>query len=374
MQAERARPEVVPAPADARQAAPASGAAGAGPAAADRAAADPVLHTLEGLLQRTRAARRFSLDFPPVHRSSGAFRASSSEGLRSVSTLSNPGDGGGPSQPGSRASVEGGASLTSDVGPAGPADSRTNSPPPAEWDTSMSSGATISNCCTGEHLPGAGPGSSAVGSDVPRVDSTGGSSHSGRSWAGASSSAGAPDGSDASSGAAVAEATATMLPRSRALAALFLRTKHQGVLTQTRPSQQLHVQEPQPKGEAGDGARSRPAVMSFNVDSADGDDFRGGWAGRLASACIDKAASGAGPGPIAGALAREAASMIHGDNVSRNGAPSPPSARAAPHQIAGAHDGGPSEVNGDSATRRDGSDGAQREAHAAVMQVLPSYA
>ena len=122
MQSERARSEDASTPADAQQAVPAScGAAKADSGVSDPLAADPVLHTLEGLLQRTRAARRFSLDFPPpVHRHSGAFRASSSEGLRSVSTLSTPGDGGGgPSRPGSRASVEGGASE-SDAAPAGP--------------------------------------------------------------------------------------------------------------------------------------------------------------------------------------------------------------------------------------------------------------
>ena len=364
MQADRAPCEDAPTPADGQQAVPAPGAAGADAIAATRTAADPVLQTLEGLLQRTRGARRFSLDLPPVHRQNGAFRASSSEGLRSVSTLSNPGDGGGPSQPGSRTSVEGCGSLTSDAALAGPADSRTSSPPLADWDISTSSGPTGSGSA-GEAVPsGSGPSSSGLGSGVPRVDSTGGnSSHSGRSWAGASSSAGALDGSDASSSAA-AEATATMLPRSRALAALFLRTKHQGVLTQTRPSQQLHVLGTKRPGEDDD-AIARPAGMAFNVDSADGDDFRGGWAGRLASACIDKA--GVHSGPIAGALAREAASMIHADNLSRKNSPPSPSAHAAPHVMtappAVIPDGGLSEATGD------GADGSQREAPAAVMQV-----
>ncbi len=167
-----------------------------------------------------------------------------------------------------------------------------------------------------------------------------------------------------------------MLPRSRALAALFLKTKHQGVLTQTRPSQQLHVLQPQPQRGDGDGT-ARPAGMTFNVDSADGDDFRGGWAGRLASACIDKAASGLGSGPIAGALAREAASMIHAGNLSRKNSPPAPSAHAAPHVMSVQHavnpDGGLSEATQDSAAMRDSGDGAQREAPAAVMQVLLSH-
>jgi len=369
--AEGVRSEDAPTSADGPHAVPAPGAAVTDPAAADRtAAADPVLHTLEGLLQRTRAARRFSLDFPPVHRQSGAFMAASSEGLCSVSTLSAHENGGGPSQPGSRTSVEGGASLTSDAAPAGPADSRTSSPPPVGWDISMSGDPTSS--ILGETVSGSDPGSSALGSDVPRIDSIGESSHSGRSWAGASSSAGALDGSDAASSAAP-EATATMLPRSRALAALFLKTKHQGVLTQTRPSQQLHVPEVQPKRGDSDGT-ARPAGMSFNVDSADGDDFRGGWAGRLASACIDKAASGLGSGPIAGALARKAASMIHADNLSRKNSPLPPSAHAAPHvmtaQHVGSPDGGPSEATGDGAATHDSADGLQRGGPAAVVQVL----
>ena len=176
---------------------------------------------------------------------------------------------------------------------------------PADWDVCISSGPASSS--TGDATQGGALTSSSGGSGVPRVDSAGGSSHSGKSWAGGSSSAGALDGSEGSS-SAVTEATATMLPRSRALAALFLKTKHQGVLTQTRPSQRLHLTEPLPRGEDGDVA-VRPAGAPFQMDSADGDDFRGGWAGRLASACIDKAASGVILGHTAGAPVREASTV-----------------------------------------------------------------
>ena len=312
--------------ADAPQPAPAAG--GMPDAAPNQdLCVDPVLHTLEGLLQRTRAARGASLDFPPVRRQSGAFRASSSEGLRSVSTLSTAGDcGGGPSLAGSRASADGAASV-SDAAAAGPAESRASSPCPAEWDAN-----SLPNSSSTAAL-GSGPG--VVAGSAPGVDSADGSIHSGRSWTdGSWSQAGPADGSHSQSSSSVGtEATATMLPHSRALAALFLKTKQQGVLTTTRPSQRLRATEEQPQGTE----NSQPSIarpVAFQVEAVDADDFHGGWAGRLASACIDKAASGMASAPSAGALARKAAASRSGESLSRTGSP----AAALPQDKAAAAD------------------------------------
>ena len=325
MTPQQARSEEAPAPADASQPAPVlDGAPDAIPG--QEPAADPVLDTLAGLLQRTRAARRASMDFPPVRRQSGAFRASSSEGLRSVSTLSTAGDcGGGPSLAGSRASADGAASG-SDLTAAGHAGSRASSPPPADWDA-CSPGVSLTNS-TADAAVGGGHG--VVAGPLLGVESVEGSIHSGRSWTDASwSQVGAADGSHSQSSSSVGtEATATMLPQSRALAALFLRTKQQGVLTTTRPSQRLQAPETQPQVPPDD-SRSplgRPKRAPFKVEAAEADDFHGGWAGRLASACIDKAASGLASASSAGTLARRASASRSGEELSRTGSP----AAAAP--------------------------------------------
>jgi hypothetical protein len=171
-----------------------------------------------------------------------------------------------------------------------------------------------------------------------------------------------------------------MLPQSRALAALFLKTKQQGVLTATRPSQRLQTPETQPQApDESCSPLGRPMRAPFKVEAVEADDFHGGWAGRLASACIDKAASGIASASSAGALARRASASRSGEELSRTGSPAAAPPVDAAVAASAATQGDDLEGQDSLSTARphasgDGGEGEldieAHEAPAAVMQVM----